>query len=50
MCQRPFENIEDMNEILICKWKKVNGSGTVYIIDEFFENAEKRKNNYFHSS
>lgn len=30
--------------------KKVNGSDTVYIIGESFENAEKRKNNYFHSS
>lgn len=51
MCQRPFKNIEDMNETLICKWnKKVNGSDTVYIIGEFFENSEKRKNTYFQGS
>lgn len=37
MCQRPFDNAEDMNEALIQKWnEKVNGNDTVYIVGDMF--------------
>lgn len=44
MCQRPFDNAEDMNETLIQKWnEKVKGNDTVYIVGDMFyrcKNAE----------
>ena len=37
LCNRPFETIEEMNEVLIKKWNtKVCGSDTVYIVGDMF--------------
>lgn len=37
MCQRPFDNIEDMNETLIKNWNQmIQPKDTVYILGDFF--------------
>lgn len=37
VCQRPFDNVENMNETLIQNWnEKVKGNDTVYIIGDMF--------------
>lgn len=37
MCDRPFDNIDDMNEELIRRWNaKVTGNDIVYIIGDMF--------------
>ena len=37
MCQRPFENVEEMNEAMIDAWnQRVTGNDTVFILGDLF--------------
>lgn len=37
ICQRPFDNIQDMNETIIHNWnQRVQAKDTVYILGDFF--------------
>lgn len=37
MCNRPFSNVDEMNNVMIERWnKKIKGNDTVYVIGDMF--------------
>lgn len=43
-CNRPFETIEEMNNVLVDNWNKVVGpKDTIYILGDFVWGTNKRK-------
>lgn len=47
LCKRPFDNVEDMNSLIIHNWNKtVNSDDEVYILGDFIFGDGKEANKY----
>ena len=41
MCERPYRDIDEMNEVMISAWnERVSGNDTVYIVGDLFFRCE----------